>query len=48
MLAGTREQLDGWLAARREQVDRGELVLIAHQLDFVGQFHGGRAGAALR
>lgn len=25
--------LDGWLAARREQIRRGELVYIAHQLD---------------
>jgi SAM-dependent methyltransferase len=25
----------GWLAQRREQIERGELVLIAHQLDFL-------------
>ena len=26
-----------WLATRREQLARGELVYIAHQLDFVGR-----------
>jgi hypothetical protein len=29
-----------WLAARRGQVDRGELVYIAHQLDFTGSSPG--------
>jgi len=24
-----------WLAARREQIERGELVYIAHQMDFL-------------
>jgi hypothetical protein len=28
-------QFAGWLAARRRQVERGELVYIAHQLDFL-------------
>lgn len=31
------EVLDGWLRARREQIERGELVYIAHQLDFLAQ-----------
>jgi hypothetical protein len=31
------EQLERWLALRRQQVARGELVYIAHQLDFVGR-----------
>jgi SAM-dependent methyltransferase len=30
-------QLDNWLAIRRAQVDAGELVYIAHQLDFLVQ-----------
>lgn len=29
--------LDAWLSQRRQQVARGELVYIAHQLDFVGR-----------
>ncbi len=32
-------ELSAWLAARRAQVERGELVYIAHQLDFVGSCH---------
>jgi len=31
------EILDNWLANRRQQIDRAELVYIAHQLDFVGR-----------
>ena len=31
------EDLKAWLAARREQVRRAELVYIAHQLDFCGR-----------
>jgi SAM-dependent methyltransferase len=31
--------LAAWLAARRFHVERGELVYIAHQLDFVGSFN---------
>ena len=30
-------QFSGWLAKRREQVDCGELVYIAHQMDFLAQ-----------
>ncbi len=29
--------LERWLSVRRDQADRGELVYIAHQLDFVGR-----------
>jgi hypothetical protein len=32
--------LADWLTARRRQLDRGELVYIAHQLDFVGRWPG--------
>jgi hypothetical protein len=32
--------LDGWLAARRRQLAAGELVYIAHQLDFAGRSPG--------
>jgi SAM-dependent methyltransferase len=38
------EVLDAWLALRRQQTDRAELVYIAHQIDFVGR----RAGAETR
>jgi 2-polyprenyl-3-methyl-5-hydroxy-6-metoxy-1,4-benzoquinol methylase len=31
-----REKLAQWIALRYAQIDRGELVYIAHQLDFVG------------
>jgi SAM-dependent methyltransferase len=31
-------QLAEWLATRHEQVERQELVYVAHQLDFVGRF----------
>ncbi len=30
-------QLAAWLAERHEQIERGELVYIAHQLDFIGR-----------
>jgi SAM-dependent methyltransferase len=30
-------ELDAWIEARHAQVERGELIYIAHQLDFVGQ-----------
>lgn len=33
--------LDAWLEARREQIRRGELVYMAHQLDFLAQAGGG-------
>jgi hypothetical protein len=38
------ETLASWIARRREEVRRGELVYIAHQLDFVGRCNaeGGR------
>lgn len=32
------QELAAWLTERREQIERGELTLIAHQLDFLGQF----------
>jgi hypothetical protein len=32
--------LADWLTARRRQLDRGELVYIAHQLDFAGRWPG--------
>lgn len=31
------DKLEAWLALRRQQVTRGELVYIAHQIDFVGR-----------
>lgn len=31
------ERFQSWLAARHAQVERGELIYIAHQLDFLGQ-----------
>jgi SAM-dependent methyltransferase len=31
------DRLDAWLALRRRQIERGELVYIAHQLDYVGR-----------
>lgn len=30
--------LDSWLAERRTQIENGEMVYIAHQLDFLGRF----------
>lgn len=33
-----------WIALRHAQVERGELVYIAHQLDFFGQWMGNMAG----
>lgn len=30
-------ELEGWLAARRAQIERGELVYIAHQMDFLAR-----------
>ena len=32
-----REELQSWAARREEQIDRGELVYIAHQLDLAGR-----------
>jgi len=31
------DELDDWLAARRAQVDRAELLYLTHQLDFLGR-----------
>jgi SAM-dependent methyltransferase len=33
-------RLRGWLAKRREQVDRAKLVMVSHQLDFFGRAPG--------
>lgn len=33
-----------WIDARRRQIDRGEMVYIAHQLDFFGRSPGGAGG----
>jgi SAM-dependent methyltransferase len=30
-------RLEAWIAARRQQIDRGELFYLAHQLDYLGQ-----------
>lgn len=32
-----RDHVEDWVATRRKQIDQGELVYIAHQLDFVGR-----------
>jgi len=34
---GAFDDLDDWLATRRQQVDRGELLYTTHQLDFLGR-----------
>jgi len=34
------ERLSSWVAQRHAQVERGELVYIAHQLDFFGRYSG--------
>lgn len=43
-LSGTPEldspSLDGWVAQRHAQVECGELVYIAHQIDVLGRWHG--------
>jgi hypothetical protein len=31
------ERFDAWIAKRHVQIDAGELVYIAHQLDFLGR-----------
>jgi SAM-dependent methyltransferase len=36
----TTGELTGWLAARRKQIEGGELMYIAHQLDFAGRLPG--------
>lgn len=41
------ETLTFWSARRREQLARGELVYIAHQLDFFGRKEGGNPGRSL-
>jgi len=33
-----QEKLAAWLAERREQINKGALIFIAHQLDFLGSF----------
>jgi hypothetical protein len=38
--------LADWLTARRRQLNRGELVYIAHQLDFAGRWAGPASSAA--
>jgi SAM-dependent methyltransferase len=32
-------ELDSWLTERRRQIERAELIYIAHQLDFLGKFN---------
>lgn len=32
------QRFDAWIAARHAQIDAGELVYIAHQLDFLGRY----------
>jgi len=44
----TKNELDGWLERRRAQIERVELVYIAHQLDFLGRFwHSGGIASAI-
>jgi hypothetical protein len=31
-------ELESWLVERREQIERKDLIFIAHQLDFLGKF----------
>ena len=38
----TKVELDFWINARHEQIDQGELVYIAHQIDFLGRMPGNR------
>ncbi len=38
--AAEQNRFAAWIAARREQIDRGELVYIAHQLDLLGRTPG--------
>jgi len=33
-----QSELEDWLTGRRKQIERGELIYIAHQLDFLGKF----------
>jgi hypothetical protein len=33
----SRSELSAWIQARSAEIDRGELVYIAHQLDFAGR-----------
>jgi hypothetical protein len=33
-------RFDRWITERHAQIERGELVYIAHQLDFLGQVKG--------
>jgi hypothetical protein len=33
-------RFDEWIATRHAQIERGELVYIAHQLDYLGEFQG--------
>jgi hypothetical protein len=40
MTAETFEDLDEWLARRREQLDGGELLYFTHQLDVLGRIEG--------
>jgi hypothetical protein len=30
------DDFDRWIAARHAQIERGELIYVAHQLDFMG------------
>ena len=34
-----QSELDDWLKERREQIERAQMVYIAHQLDFLGRFN---------
>jgi hypothetical protein len=34
------QRFEAWIAARHAQIERGELLYIAHQLDYLGKFQG--------
>ncbi|HVW30675.1 MAG TPA: hypothetical protein VHC69_35205 [Polyangiaceae bacterium] len=40
--------LAAWVEERRRQLETGELVFVAHQLDFVGRAGTPRAGGSVR
>jgi hypothetical protein len=45
--AMNKERFERWVAARHAQIEAGELVYIAHQLDYLGEYQPAKTGASM-
>jgi hypothetical protein len=45
--AMNKERFERWIATRHAQIEAGELVYIAHQLDYLGEYQPAKTGASI-